>query len=86
MARVQLYHTLCWSEEDEETTRLLHEDPRMQIIIATIVVGQGINVKILLNSIQLSFPVSLDQEDTGGRRLFRGLTNSMQNPSWLVKI
>ena len=63
MAHVQLYHALCWSEEDEETTRLLHEDPRMQIVIATIVFGQGINVKILLNSIQLGFPVSLDQEE-----------------------
>jgi len=35
----------------------------MQIVIATIVFGQGINVKILLNSIQLGFPVSLDQEE-----------------------
>ena len=63
MARVQLYHALCWSEEDEETTRLLREDPRTQIVIATIAFGQGINVKTLVDSIQLGFPVSLDQEE-----------------------
>jgi hypothetical protein len=46
----------------------------MQIIIATIAVGQGINVKILLNSIQLSFPVSLDQEQQQRGRVGQDLT------------
>jgi superfamily II DNA helicase RecQ len=73
-ARVRLYHALCWSEENEETTRLLREDPRTQIVIATIAFGQGINVKTLVDSIQLGFPVSLDQEEQQRGRVGRDLT------------
>ena len=74
MARIRLYHALCWSKENEETTRLLREDPWTQIVIATIAFGQGINVKTLLDSIQLSFPVSLDQEQQQRGHVGRDLT------------
>jgi len=85
MARVRLYHALCWSEENEETTRLLRGDPRTQIVIATIAFGQGINVKTLLNSIQLSFPVSLDQEQQQRGRACRTGTNggSCMDQFWI---
>ncbi|KAG6843076.1 hypothetical protein H0H93_002313, partial [Arthromyces matolae] len=59
--RVRLYHAMCWPEENEETVRLIRDDPKCQVIVATIAFAQGFNVKPLLDCIQLGVPSSLNQ-------------------------
>lgn len=44
LKRVQLYHAMCWPDENDETTRLLRDDAECQIVIATIAFGQGFNL------------------------------------------
>ncbi|KAF8054716.1 hypothetical protein FPV67DRAFT_1682210 [Lyophyllum atratum] len=61
LTRVRLYHAMCWSEENEETIRLIRDEPRCQVIIATIAFAQGFNIKPLLDSIQLGVPSSMNQ-------------------------
>ncbi|KAJ7633588.1 P-loop containing nucleoside triphosphate hydrolase protein, partial [Mycena polygramma] len=60
MRRTRMYHSLCPPEYNEETIRLIDEDPHCQIILATIAFANGINAKSILNSISLGFSSSLD--------------------------
>ncbi|KAF8057176.1 P-loop containing nucleoside triphosphate hydrolase protein [Lyophyllum atratum] len=53
LTRVRLYHAMCWPDENEETIRLIRDDPCCQVVIATVAFAQGINVKPLLDCIQL---------------------------------
>ncbi|KAJ7125422.1 P-loop containing nucleoside triphosphate hydrolase protein, partial [Mycena epipterygia] len=61
LRRVQMYHSLRSSEDNEEILRLLDEDPSCQIVIATIAFANGLNVKALLDSLSLGFPDTVDQ-------------------------
>ncbi|KAJ7142579.1 hypothetical protein C8R44DRAFT_725918 [Mycena epipterygia] len=56
-----MYHSLRSSEDNEEIVRLLEEDPRCQVVIATIAFAKGLNIKTLLDSISLGFPETVDQ-------------------------
>ncbi|KAF5381943.1 hypothetical protein D9615_004202 [Tricholomella constricta] len=61
LTRVRLYHALCWPDENEETIRLICDDPHCQIVVATVAFAQGINVKPLLDCIQLGVPSTMNQ-------------------------
>ncbi|KAJ7453181.1 P-loop containing nucleoside triphosphate hydrolase protein [Mycena latifolia] len=61
LQRLQMYHSLRSFEDNEEILRLLEEDPRCQIVIATIAFSNGLNVKALLDSISIGFPDTVDQ-------------------------
>ncbi|RDB16841.1 ATP-dependent DNA helicase RecQ [Hypsizygus marmoreus] len=61
LKRVRLYHAMCWPDENEETIRLIRDDPRCQVVIATIAFAQGFNVKPLLDSVQLGIPSTMNQ-------------------------
>ncbi|KAJ7266413.1 P-loop containing nucleoside triphosphate hydrolase protein, partial [Mycena haematopus] len=61
LRRIQMYHSLRSFEDNEEILRLMDEDPRCQVVIATIAFANGLNVKALLDSLSLGFPNTLDQ-------------------------
>ncbi|KAF8056278.1 P-loop containing nucleoside triphosphate hydrolase protein [Lyophyllum atratum] len=61
LTRVRLYHAMCWPDENEETIRLIRDDPHCQVVIATVAFAQGINVKPLLDCIQLGVPSTMNQ-------------------------
>jgi hypothetical protein len=52
---------MCWPYENDETTHLLRDDPKCQIVIAMIAFGQGFSVKPALDSLQLGISVSVNQ-------------------------
>ncbi|KAJ6457139.1 P-loop containing nucleoside triphosphate hydrolase protein [Mycena vitilis] len=60
MRRTRMYHSLCPPEYNEETIRLIDEDPECQIVLATIAFSNGINARSILDSITLGFSSSLD--------------------------
>ncbi|KAJ7772883.1 P-loop containing nucleoside triphosphate hydrolase protein [Mycena maculata] len=61
LKRVQMYHSLRSSEDNEKILQLLEDEPECQIVIATIAFSNGLNVKALLDSIYLGFPDTVDQ-------------------------
>ncbi|KAJ7173214.1 P-loop containing nucleoside triphosphate hydrolase protein [Mycena filopes] len=61
LRRIQMYHSLRTFEANTEILRLLDEDPRCQVVIATVAFANGINVKSLLDSISLGFPETVNQ-------------------------
>ncbi|KAJ7020891.1 P-loop containing nucleoside triphosphate hydrolase protein [Mycena alexandri] len=61
LRRIKMYHSLRSFEANEEILRLLDEDPRCQVVIATIAIANGINIRSLLDSITLGFPESVNQ-------------------------
>ncbi|KAJ7691360.1 hypothetical protein B0H17DRAFT_1201206 [Mycena rosella] len=61
LKRVQMYHSLRSFDDNSEILRLLEEDPRCQVVIATIAFANGLNVKSLLDSLSLGFPETVDQ-------------------------
>ncbi|KAK7015807.1 ATP-dependent DNA helicase RecQ [Favolaschia claudopus] len=71
LRRVRLYHAICWPDENEETVRLLKDDPLCQIVVATVAFGQGFNVKPLLDSISLGVPKTVAQTLQQGGRVAR---------------
>ncbi|KAJ7635589.1 P-loop containing nucleoside triphosphate hydrolase protein [Mycena polygramma] len=60
LRRTRMYHSLCSTEYNQETIRLIDEDPQCQIVIATIAFSNGINAKSILDSISLGFSSTLD--------------------------
>ncbi|KAJ7237805.1 P-loop containing nucleoside triphosphate hydrolase protein [Mycena rebaudengoi] len=60
MRRVRMYSSLCPAEYNEETLRMIDDDPQCQIVIATVVFANGINAKSILDSISLGFASTLD--------------------------
>jgi superfamily II DNA helicase RecQ len=58
--RVRMYHSLCSAEYNEETIRLIDEDPELQIVLATIAFSNGMNAKALLDSITFGAKSSVD--------------------------
>jgi hypothetical protein len=57
----RMYHALCSPEDNEETIRLLEEDPYCQIVFATIAFANELNVKSLVDSLSLGFADTVDQ-------------------------
>ncbi|KAJ7436294.1 P-loop containing nucleoside triphosphate hydrolase protein [Mycena latifolia] len=60
LRRTRMYHSLCPAEYNQETLRLIDEDPHCQIILATIAFSNGINARSILDSISLGFSSTLD--------------------------
>ncbi|KAJ7776978.1 P-loop containing nucleoside triphosphate hydrolase protein [Mycena maculata] len=60
MRRTRMYTSLCSPDYNQETIRLIDENPHCQIIIATIAFSNGINAKSILDSISLGFASTLD--------------------------
>ncbi|KAJ6506054.1 hypothetical protein DFH09DRAFT_1334888 [Mycena vulgaris] len=61
LRRIQMYHSLRSFEDNEEILRLLEEDPLCQVVVATIAFANELNVKVLLDSLSLGFPDTVDQ-------------------------
>lgn len=61
LRRIQMYHSLRSSEDNEKILRLLDEDPRCQVVIATVAFSNGLNVKSLLDSVCLGMPDTVDE-------------------------
>ncbi|KAJ7762260.1 hypothetical protein B0H16DRAFT_1808887 [Mycena metata] len=55
-----MYHSGCPPEYNEETIRLIDEDPELQIILATIAFANGINASSLLDSVTVGSSGSPD--------------------------
>jgi superfamily II DNA helicase RecQ len=55
-----MYTSLCPATYNEETLRLIYEDPECQIIISIIAFSNGINAKSILDSVSLGFSSTLD--------------------------
>ncbi|KAK6984339.1 P-loop containing nucleoside triphosphate hydrolase protein [Favolaschia claudopus] len=67
--RVRMYDSLCPAKYNEETIRLMENDPGCQIIVATIALSNGINCIALLDSVLLTAPKTLNN---GVQHLGRG--------------
>ncbi|THU76266.1 hypothetical protein K435DRAFT_569572, partial [Dendrothele bispora CBS 962.96] len=61
LRRMRMYHALCTDEYNRETFGLVDSYPELQIVIATVGFSQGINCKMILDSISWSFPSTLDE-------------------------
>ncbi|KAK6996217.1 p-loop containing nucleoside triphosphate hydrolase protein [Favolaschia claudopus] len=60
LRRVRIYCSLCLAEYNQETIRMIDNDPLCQIILATIAFSNGINARLLLDSISMGFRTTLD--------------------------
>ncbi|KAJ7573395.1 P-loop containing nucleoside triphosphate hydrolase protein [Mycena floridula] len=60
LKRVRMYHAVLPASDNVETIQLMNEDPDCQIIIGTIAIANGMNVKTLLDSISVDIPKTLD--------------------------
>jgi superfamily II DNA helicase RecQ len=61
LRRIQMYHALRDPEDNEETIRLLEEDPHCQLVFATVAFANGLNVKSLIDSLSLGFGETVNQ-------------------------
>ncbi|KAF7360481.1 ATP-dependent DNA helicase RecQ [Mycena venus] len=61
LRRVRLYHAMCWPDENEETVRMIRDDPQCQIVVATVAFGQGFNIRVLLDSLMVGVPKTVAQ-------------------------
>ena len=61
LIRARIYHAICTPEYNQETIRLIETDPRCQIVIATVAFSNGLNAKMLLDSLSLEFAPTLDE-------------------------
>ncbi|KAJ7602745.1 P-loop containing nucleoside triphosphate hydrolase protein [Mycena polygramma] len=71
LRRIRLYHAMCWPDENEETVRLIRDDPLCQVVVATVAFGQGFNIKTLLDSVSLGVPKTVAQTLQQGGRVGR---------------
>jgi superfamily II DNA helicase RecQ len=60
LRRMRMYHSLCTDDYNQQTFELIDNDSDLQVVIATIAFTQGINCKLLLDSISFGFPSTLD--------------------------
>lgn len=61
LIRMRMYHSINPPEYNEETIRLIDDDPRCQIIISTVAFSNGLNAKSLLDSLSLRFASTFDE-------------------------
>ncbi|KAK6996141.1 ATP-dependent DNA helicase RecQ [Favolaschia claudopus] len=76
LKRVRLYHAMCWPDENEETVRMIRDDPACQVVVATIAFGQGFNIPVLLDSLMLGVPQTLAQTLQQAGRVVRDQTSN----------
>jgi hypothetical protein len=67
---------MCWPEENEETVRMIRDDPACQIIVATVAFGQGFNIRVLLDSLMLGVPKTVAQTLQQAGRVARDQTSN----------
>jgi superfamily II DNA helicase RecQ len=60
MRRVRMYTSLCSAEYNQETLRLIDEDPYCQIIIATVALANRINARWIQDSLYFGFNSTVD--------------------------
>lgn len=58
---MRVYHSLCSAKYNQETLRLLDNDPLCLVVIATVAFSNGINCRSLLDSISLGPPSTLNR-------------------------
>ncbi|KAJ6461450.1 P-loop containing nucleoside triphosphate hydrolase protein [Mycena sanguinolenta] len=58
--RTRMYHSGCSAECNEETIRMILEDPLCQFILCTIAFSNGINARTLLDCITVGFHFTID--------------------------
>jgi superfamily II DNA helicase RecQ len=78
---------MCWPEENEETVRMIRDDPACQIIVATVAFGQGFNIRVLLDSLMLGVPKTVAQTLQQAGRVARDQTSNARavvfvQPAW----
>ena len=61
LTRTRMYHSINPPEYNEETIRLINDDPHCQIIISTVAFSNGLNAKSLLDSLSLGFAPTFDE-------------------------
>ncbi|KAK7028579.1 ATP-dependent DNA helicase RecQ, partial [Favolaschia claudopus] len=61
---------------NEETVRLIRDDPGCQVVVATVAFGQGFNIRVLLDSIMLGVPQTLAQTLQQAGRVVRDQTSN----------
>ncbi|KAK7016659.1 P-loop containing nucleoside triphosphate hydrolase protein [Favolaschia claudopus] len=76
LRRVRLYHAMCWPDKNEETVRMIRDDPGCQVVVATVAFGQGFNIRALLDSIMLGVPQTLAQTLQQAGRVVRDQTSN----------
>ncbi|KAJ7895792.1 hypothetical protein B0H13DRAFT_2523610 [Mycena leptocephala] len=61
LRRVRLYHAMCWEDENEQTVRMIRDEPDCPVVVATVAFGQGFNIRVLLDSLMLGVPKTVAQ-------------------------
>jgi superfamily II DNA helicase RecQ len=61
LRRVRLYHAMYWEDENEQTVRMIRDEPDCQVVVATVAFGQGFNIRVLLDSLMLGVPKTVAQ-------------------------
>ncbi|KAJ6454839.1 P-loop containing nucleoside triphosphate hydrolase protein, partial [Mycena sanguinolenta] len=61
--RIRQYNSLCRPEFNTETLRLLETDPRLQIIIATIALANGVHSSAVDDVLMFQMPKTLSQAE-----------------------
>lgn len=85
LRRVRMYHSLLDSDYNEETIRLLEDDPLCQVVVCTIAFSQGLNVWALLDSFSLHFGKSLNQNWQERGRVGRNPATSARGVTFVSK-
>ncbi|KAF9021242.1 hypothetical protein BDZ89DRAFT_957637 [Hymenopellis radicata] len=66
--RVRQYSALCEADFNKETLSLAETDPRLQVIISTVALANGVHIRMLDDSLSVGFPATLSQtEQQAGR-------------------
>ncbi|THV04180.1 P-loop containing nucleoside triphosphate hydrolase protein [Dendrothele bispora CBS 962.96] len=60
LQRMWMFHSLCPDDYNQQTFDLIDSDPYLQVVIATTGFTQGVNQKMLLDSILFGFPDTID--------------------------
>ncbi|KAF9058741.1 P-loop containing nucleoside triphosphate hydrolase protein [Rhodocollybia butyracea] len=70
---IQMYHSVCPDDYNQQTFDLIDTDPYLQVVIGTPAIRQGINCRSILDSIFFRFPALLDDFVQGAGCAGRGL-------------
>lgn len=66
--RFRQYNALCDADFNSETLRLMETDPKLQVIIATVALANGVHSSKIDDSLSLAMPTTLSQtEQQAGR-------------------
>ncbi|KAF9066188.1 P-loop containing nucleoside triphosphate hydrolase protein [Rhodocollybia butyracea] len=73
LRHIQMYHSVCPDDYNQQTFDLIDTDPYLQVVIGTPAIRQGINRRSILDSIFFRFPALLDDFVQGAGRAGQGL-------------